>query len=510
MDKNAIIVGAGHNGLVTAYYLARAGLDVQVFERRAFVGGACVTEELWPGFKFSTCAHMIHGLPPRIIEDMALYDRGLVVLPREGYIRMRPDGSYYGPVDHPSSRNRAARGRLSEQELTEMRAYGDFKSTLANIMEPYRFQPPPSLDQVRENIAGTPAQAVLEKGLKTRISQLQNEFLSTDALKDWHAGEGAAVGRDPLGLHFAYSSINRPDPETGEAHPYGYVKDGMGAVSKYMAEAAAEAGVKVHVNSDVKEFIVEDGSVVGIRLEDGSEARADIVVSNLDPKNTFLNLMPPNHVDDTFRKRLSDMITGVSCYKLLAVISELPEWKHWDGASDQPHIGAVTLQSSRPEIDAAYDELEAGLPVRKPVISFSMPSFADPGLTQDGYHTASVWIYPAPGRLKNNSWDEVRTEIAEGIIDQITEYAPNFKASIRNYIFRTPQDLQQENRLTDGCIWHVQHAGEHLFWNRPLPELSAYRAPQKGLYLCGAGQHPGGEVSGIPGYNAAHTILKDL
>ena len=510
MDANVTIVGAGHNGLVAAYYLAKAGLRVQIFERRPFIGGACVTEELWPGFRFSTCAHMIHGLPPRIIEDMKLYDRGLVMLPREGYIRMRPDGTYYGPGDHDSPRNLAAQGRLSEQERSEMRAYGQFKSTLADIVEPYRFQAPPSLKEVRNKISGSPAEQVLEKAISTRTRELQEEFLSTAALKDWHAGEGAAVGRNPIGLHFAYSSINRPDPNSGETHPYGYVKDGMGSVSKFMAEAAQEAGVDIHVSASVKEFLVEGKDVVGIRLEDGSEVRSSTVVSNLDPKNTFLNLMPPEHVSDGFRNKLNGLITGVSCYKLLAVISELPEWRHWDGDPDQPYRGAVTLHSSRPEIDAAYDELEAGLPVRKPVVSFSMPSFVDQGLTQEGYHTASVWIYPAPARLKQGTWDNVRIEIAEGIIDQITDYAPNFKASIRNYLFRTPQDLEKENSLTDGCIWHVQHAGEHLFWNRPLPELSAYRAPQNGLFLCGAGQHPGGEVSGIPGYNAAHVILNSI
>jgi phytoene dehydrogenase-like protein len=220
--------------------------------------------------------------------------------------------------------------------------------------------------------------------------------------------------------------------------------------------------------------------------------------------------MPSESVDGRLRKRLEGLITHVSCYKLLAVVSEAPQWKYWDGDPEQPYRGAITLHASRPEIDAAYDELEAGLPVRKPVISFSMPSFADPTLTRPGYHTASVWIYPAPATLRTGSWDDFREEIAEGIIDQITEFAPNFRSSIRHHIFRTPLDIERENGLTDGCIWHVQHAGEHLFWNRPLPELSQYRAPHKGLYLCGAGQHPGGEVSGIPGHNAAQEVLRDL
>ncbi|MDA0748677.1 MAG: NAD(P)/FAD-dependent oxidoreductase, partial [bacterium] len=378
------------------------------------------------------------------------------------------------------------------------------------VFSPYRFQPPPTLDEVRNHIKGTPAAAVLERALTTRIHELQKTFLSTEALLDWHAGEGAAVGRDPLGLHFAYSSINRPDAETGEEHPYGYVEGGMGTVSRLIAEAAEEAGATIHLNQGVEQFLVENETVVGIRLSNGTEVRSRSVISNLDPKRTFLKLMPQQHIETGFRNRLENLITNVSCYKLLAVISELPQWKAWDGDPELPHRGAVTLHSSRPEIDATYNDLEAGKPPEAPAISFSMPSIADPGLTQPGYHTASIWIYPAPAKLANMPWHEVREQVQENLIDRITDYAPNFKSSIRHVVLRTPEDLELENGLTDGCIWHVQHAGEHLFWNRPLPELSHYRAPQRGLYLCGAGQHPGGEVSGIPGYNAAHELLKDL
>ncbi len=510
MDSDVVVVGAGHNGLTAAAYLAKSGLNVRVFERRSFVGGASITEELWPGFHFSTCAHMIHGLPPRIIRDLNLYERGMKMLPREGYIRLRPDGTYHGPSDHDSPRNRTHGSRLTNTERADSRRYGEFKRILSDIVTPYRFQAPPPLDEVRSRIAGTPAAGVLDRAISTRIRELQEEFLSTDHLKDLHAAEGASVGRNPLGLHFAYGSINRPDTETGEVHPYGYVEGGMGAVSDAIAEAAREAGAAIHLDAGVEGFLVEDNAVIGVRLENGEEVRSRITVSNLDPKHTFLRLMPSEWVDARLRRRLEGLITHVSCYKLLAVISEAPQWKYWDGDPEQPYRGAITLHASRAEIDAAYDELEAGLPVRKPVISFSMPSFADPALSRPGYHTASVWIYPAPASLRSGTWDDVREEVAEGIIDQITEFAPNFRSSIRNYIFRTPQDIERENGLTDGCIWHVQHAGEHLFWNRPLPELSQYRAPQKGLYLCGAGQHPGGEVSGIPGHNAAQEILKDL
>lgn len=510
MDTDVIIVGAGHNGLVAAAYLAQAGLRVDLFERRAFTGGSAITEELWPGFKFSTCAHMTHAIHPKIIRDLRLTERGLAMCTREGGLRLCADGTYYGPEDHDSPRNLATEGRLTAEEQEGARRYGEFKRTLNDTFAPYRLGPPPTLEAVRAKVAGTPAAEVLEQALTTRIRGLHEVFLPSEFLKEKYAGEGAAVGRNPLGLHLAYSSINRPEEGTGEEPPYGYPSGGMGVVSRVMEEASEEAGARVHVSRGVDRFLVEEGQVVGVRLEDGSEVRSRVVVSNLDPKRTFLKLLAPEHVEGGLRRRIEGLITHVSCYKFLAVISELPRWKAWDGDPDRPPMGSVVLGHSRAGIDAAYDDLEGGRAPEAPVVSFSIPSFTDPSLTQPGYHTASIWIYPAPARLREGTWDEAREGVAERLIDQITAYAPNFRGSIRDYRLRTPLDLERENGLTDGCIWHVQHAGEHLFWNRPLPELAAYRAPLKGLYLCGAGQHPGGEVSGIPGHNAAQEILKDM
>ncbi len=508
MDVDVAVVGAGHNGLVAAAYLVRTGLDVHLFERRSFVGGAAVTEELWPGFQFSTCAHMIHGIHPRIIRDLRLYERGLEAIPRPGGLILRGDGTYYGPKDHDSPRNHTV--HLSREEREGQRRYGAFKRMLQEIFTHYRLRPPPPLDEVRATVAGTPAAEVLEKALSARLLDLQDEFLPPGVLRDRYAGERAAVGRNPLALSIAYASLNAPEEETGEKPPYGYVKGGVGAVSRAMAEAADEAGAQVHLNRGVERFLVEGGKVIGVRLEDGAEVRARVVVSNLDPKRTFLNLLPSGHLDDGLRSRIEGLITHVSCYKFLAVISELPQWKDWDGDPDRPHLGAVTFPRTRAAVAAAYDDLEAGRPPEAPLVSFSIPSFVDPTVTQPGYHTASVWIVPAPAKLRKGTWDDVREAVAEGLIDQITEYAPNFRASIRDYKLRTPLDLERENGLTDGCIWHIQHAGEHLFWNRPLPELAEYRAPLGGLYLCGAGQHPGGEVSGVPGHNAAQEVLKDI
>ena len=510
-DTDAVVVGAGHNGLVAAWYLTRAGLRVEMFERRPFAGGAVLTEELWPGYRFSTCAHSVHALHPKIIRDLALRERGFEVLPRSfPDVLIKPDGTYYGPPDHDSPKNIAFSARLSAAECQGMAQLSDFKATLEALVAPYRMGLPPSFAEIRAKAAGTHAAEVFEQAITCTVSQIRARCLPTARLLDRYASERAAVGRDPLALSYAYSAIDAAEESTGEAPPLGYVRGGMGELSRTLIEAVQEAGVKIHVGQEVERFLVEGGSVIGIRLAGGAEVRSRVVLSNLDTKRTFLRLFAPQHLDAAFRQRVGGLVTGISCFKLLVALSELPHWKDWDGDPESPSSGKVGLHRTQAHIAAAYDDLEAGRPPREMVINVSIPSAVDPSLAPPGGHTASCYIYPAPGSLRAGTWDDARDSVAERIIDQITRYAPNFRRSIRHYKLRTPLDLERENGLTDGCIVHVEQTGEQLLWNRPLPELAHYRAPLRGLYLCGSGQHPGGEVSGQPGHNAAHEVLKDL
>lgn len=268
------IGGGGHNGLVAAAYLAKAGLDVHVFERRPTVGGAAITEELWPGFQFSTCAHMTHGIHPKIVRDLKLYERGMKAIPREAGIQMRGDGTYFGPRDHASPNNLVAEGTLSGEELEGERQYNAFKRVLRETFAPYRLRVPPTLEEVRAKVAGTPAADILEKALKTPILALQDEYLPSEVLKDRYCGELACNGRNPLAISTAYYSLNEPEEETGEKPPRDYVLGGIGVISRCMAEAAEEAGAKLHVNAGVESFLVEKGKVVGMKMSDGSEVRA--------------------------------------------------------------------------------------------------------------------------------------------------------------------------------------------------------------------------------------------
>ncbi len=511
MSLDVAIIGGGHNGLVAAFYLARAGLRVEVFERRSFAGGAAMTEELWPGFRFSTCAHMVHSLHPKILRDLTLVERGLAFCRRKAGIAFRADGTYFGPSDLNVPGNLAFAGRLTPEERQGLESYEAFKQHLRRLFAPYRLGPPPSFEDLRRRAAGTPEGTALERAAATRLWGLHDAFLPTALLRDRYATEGAAIGRNPLGLCLAYSSGSEPEEETGQSPPYGFVRGGLGALSRVLAEAAEEAGAKIHLNRGVRGVRVENGHAIGLRLEEGIDVRCRVVVSNLDPKRTFLRMVDAPHLVPEFRQRVEALVTNVSCYKLLAVISELPKWRGWEGDPQRPHEGAVVIGGSiRADVAAAHDDCAAGRPPRAPVISLSVPSVPDPSVTRTGYHTASAWILPAPARLEGTDWEQERGRVTDALIEQITSYAPNFRDTIRHCKLRTPLDLERENGLTDGCIWHVQHSGEQLFWNRPLPELAAYRAPLTGLYLCGAGQHPGGEVTGMPGHNAAQEILKDV
>ncbi|MEZ5275179.1 MAG: NAD(P)/FAD-dependent oxidoreductase [Opitutaceae bacterium] len=510
MKTDIAIIGAGHNGLVAATYLARAGFRVDVFESRSHTGGAMQTEELWPGFRFSTCAHLLHAFSPRVMRDLQLRERGLEVVPRDDVIILRPDGTYDTTPALDLPNHRSARSKLSAEERAGLDRYEAFKQSLFTLAAPFRLRPPPSLSELRSAARGTPAEEPLEMALTRHLWDLQDHFLPTQRLRERHALEFSAVTRDPIGFIFVYNAITQPDTESGERPLNGFVRGGMGELAARIRLAAEDAGVDIHASAPVKRITTRHGVVSGLELTDGQAVESPVVLAATDVKTALLKLLAPDAIDPSIRKRIEGLNSHVSCLKLLAAISELPQWTGWDGDPDLPHCGSVQLEMSRDGVTRAYADLEAGRPAARPMLSFNVPSMRDPSLAPNGGHTASLYVYPAPARLAKGSWDDHREAVADRLIDQITEYAPNFRKSILHHKLRTPLDLEREVGLTDGCIWHIQHNPEQLMFNRPLPELAGYRTPIKGLYLGGSSQHPGGEVTGMPGHNAAHEILKDL
>jgi len=510
MKIDVAIIGAGHNALVAATYLARAGLDVHLFESRPHAGGAMQTEELWPGFRFSTCAHLLHAFSPKVMRDLKLRERGVEVVPRDDVILLRPDGTYDTNLDLDLPNHRTARPLLTPEECDGLNRYEAFKKSLFELVAPYRLGPPPSIEELTRRAAGTSAAEALELALSNRLWELQDGFLPTERLRERHANEFSAVACNPLAFVLVYSAITQPDTETGEPPLHGFVRGGMGTLALGIKEAAEETGAHLHLGTPVRKIMVDDGRSTGIFLDDGREITARIVLSCTDTKATVLKLVPEAAIEPDLRSRLEARVTHVSCLKLLAAISELPKWTGWDGDPDLPHRGSVQLEMSRGGIRAAHEDLEAGRSPERLMVSFNVPSMLDRSLAPKGAHTASLYVYPAPARLASGTWDDQRKTVTNRLIDQITAYAPNFRKSILHCKLRTPLDLEREVGLTDGCIWHLQHTPDQLLPNRPLPELANYRMPIDGLYLGVSGQHPGGEVTGMPGHNAAHEILKDL
>jgi phytoene dehydrogenase-like protein len=510
MNLDVAIIGAGHNGLVAATYLARAGLKVHVFEREDKIGGATRNEELWPGYTFSTCAHLLHGFPGRLIRELGLKERGLKVVHRDEVILLKRDGTYHSKLEFDFPNHLTSAAKLTPAEREGWDRYMAFKQAIGSLVRPYLLTLPPSLDELTARAAGTPAEAALKLAMSMSLWEAQDHFLPTERLRERAAMDLSAVACNPSAMALTYTAISQPDPETGETNPWGFVKGGMGRLAAMIADAAREAGVTIHTGTPVQEILVNEGKVTGLQLANGETVQAPRVLSCADPKVTFLKLLDQKNTEPAFRARVDSINTGVGCFKLVAAVSELPQWHGWDGDPDLPHRGSVQLEMNRDAIRTNYAELKAGVPPSRPMMSVNVPSMLDDTLAPPGKHTVSIYVYSAAAKLAQGTWDDYRVSSAESLIDQITEYAPNFRHSILNYEFRTPLDLERKVALTDGCIWHAHHDAHHLLANRPLPELSHYRAPISGLYLGGAGQHGGGEVSGIPGHNSAHEILKDL
>jgi phytoene dehydrogenase-like protein len=519
MEYDAIIIGAGHNGLVAAFYLARAGLRVLIVETRDVIGGCCVTEELIPGFHFSTCANVVWALRPKIIQDMRLYERGLVVDTRQ-FLRLLPDGRYLysGRLASAAPGEETAAlqdeiAKFSRADAAAFPSWQEFLSRLTGILGPYLLQPPPRLHEIYTHCADLADRKALDMVLTTPIAALADRFFESDVMRD--VGVAADIGdvHDVgTGLLFALTTAMGAYSENGQAVPNGYVRGGMGRITALMAEAACEHGVHIRTGTAVKRILVEGGRARGIELVSGEQIGARLIISDVDPKRTFLGLLDPAQLDSRFLWRVHGLQTSVAAgLKLHCALSEVPEYRVADGLTDRQLRGAtLIIAPDRAYREAAWRAASQGNLSSEPVVAGFMPSVYDPSLAPPGRYTWSAYIVWAPLRLRHSTWIERKEEMAQRLLTAIERYAPNFRRALIDYVLFTPADLEQRMYLTDGNIHHVDAIPSQLLWQRPLEELAHYRTPIERLYLCCAGTHPWGEVSGAPGHNAAHTILADL
>ena len=521
---DAVIVGAGHNGLVAACYLAKAGLKVLVIEKRYVIGGATVTEEIVPGFKFSRLAYVNSLFRPEIINDLRLKKYGFQLLPRNpSSFTPFPDGRYLlmGP-NREKTRQEIAKFSIKDAEAFPK--YEQMLEKLVQVIEPTLDQTPPDLLSfnasswldliklaVRARRLGSDFYR-LASMLTGPASLFLNEWFESEELKATLATD-AVIGAmaSPSSQGTAYVLFHHIMGETNGARGvWAYIKGGMGALSDAVAGAARGMGVDIRTECPASEIIVEGGSAKGIVTETGEDIRAGIVLSSADPKVTFTQLVSEGSLPRDFSRRIEALDFSSATFKLNLALSELPDFKALPGKEPGPqHRGTIHISPSLDWIEKAYDDAVCGYPSQKPVLECTIPSVLDDSLAPPGQHVMNIFVQYAPYELTEGNWDEIKDVFADRCIDLLTEFAPGFKASVIAKDPISPLDLEREFALTGGNIFHGAMTPHQLYFQRPLGGWARYRTPIKGLYLCGAGAHPGGGVIGACGRNAAREAIKD-
>jgi phytoene dehydrogenase-like protein len=514
-EMRVVIIGAGHNGLVAAYYLARAGCNVTVVEAHTTVGGACVSEELIPGFRFSTAANRAAWLRPQVVEDLRIVQRGVEFSVQSGSplgpqatTLMNGEPFVWWPKPEQT---REQIERISPSDASGLTDWLAFWGQFVELLGPYLLRNPPTLSELMTQAERAGAGDAFQRVLTTSVADLADSFFESSLLRNaiQPPHDSWSLYDTGSSLVMALATAARGYSETGRQAPGGFVRGGMGEITRAIAEAAREQGAAVRLGAAVTEVSVEEGRACGVVVEGDERIDADIVISSADPKRTFLKLVGRSGLDPRFARRVENLTTRVAPFKLLCALSALP---HFTGHDSEVILesGSYSMCPSR-EYQARtwYDASRGELP-DAPIWSVNVPSLWDRTAAPEGMHTASVFGRYVPVNLKHGTWEERRAEFAERLIDQISARAPGFRESVIDYVLLTPYDLEQRFLLTDGNIHHVDLSPTQLLWQRPLPELAGYRTPIAGLYLCGAGTHPYGEVSGGSGYNAAHRVLGDV
>jgi phytoene dehydrogenase-like protein len=508
VTHDAIIIGGGHNGLVCAAYLAQAGLDVLLLERREILGGACVTEELFPGYRFSACSYYCHLLQAKVIEDLELRRHGFEVShidPQKFYLF--PDGRGLLVWDSVEQ-TQDALARFSSRDARAYPRWVAFWKRAAGLIHPFFLTPPPTIADVYAGLRTPEDRQLLDILLTTSMRDLVGEYFEDEAVQGAfvHAhdvGDPAAAG-SALGV--AYIKCNELTPHEN----IGIVKGGMGSITRAMAAAARSRGATLETGATVSRLLVENGAATGVRLADGGEVRARFVVSNADPKRTFLGLIDEEHLPADFLRRVRRLKTAAAYLKFHAALDRLPDFSRYlpDGGTVR-HLAYTRICPSVGYFERAWDDARHGRAPRSPVLDIQIPSGYDATMAPSGKHVMSIWGLYAPVGLAEGSWADKRRDVGERVIDVLAGYAPDIRDCIVDWDLFTPPDLEARVGLTDGNIRHLDIVPNQLLASRPMPGWAHYRTPLRNFYLCGAGTHPGGEVTGAPGHNAAQVIISD-
>ncbi len=508
---DAIVIGAGHNGLVASNYLARAGLHVLVLEQSDRVGGACVTDEIAPGFKVSAAAYVSGLFRPQIIEDLELTRYGLkqIAFDPQTFCPF-PDGRYlllWSDVERTCKEI----AKFSKKDADAYRRYEAFWASFYELIEPVLLAPPAHFADLVSMLRGPEAEELLRRLLFYSAEDLLNEYFESSEVK-------AALANQSVIGHFAGPSSpctaftlshNLLGNIDGVPGAWGLAVGGMGSIPDALAKAARARGVEILLNSPVERILVRDGGVSGVRLTDGRVLQARAVLSTADPKRTFLRMMGPEDLPKEFVEAVRRIKMHGAAMKVNCALEELPNWKALPGGPGPQHRGSTYLCPSIEYAEEAFADAKRGEPSRNPWMEVVTQSVLDPTVAPPGKHTLSVYIQYSPYHLARGTWDDIKERYADRVIQTLAEYAPNVPSAVLARQVLTPLDLERRFGLTEGHQSHGEMGPDQFFSFRPVTGWANYRMPVSGVYLCGAGAHPGGGVMGAPGYNGAHAVLED-
>ncbi|OQW60482.1 MAG: FAD-dependent oxidoreductase [Proteobacteria bacterium SG_bin9] len=525
-DTDVLIIGAGHNGLTCAAYLAMGGLRVTVVERRNVVGGAAVTEEFHPGFRNSVAAYTVSLLNPKVIADLALHQHGLRIVERRAQNFLpAPDGTYLLTGE---GRTHQSVAKLSTRDAERIGDFNKELEAIADVLRAFVLRAPPNVVEsfgfgaIRESVNALSSGAILRGLTLEQQRTLLDLFTRSagDMLDDWFGSDLVkalfgfdaivgnyaspyAAGSAYVMLHHAFGEVN------GKKGVWGHAIGGMGAITQAMAAAARGHGVEIRTGAGVREVIVEKDRAVGVVLESGEAIRAKYVAANVNPKLLYTRLIAADALPAPFLARIKNWRNGSGTLRMNVALSQLPSFTALPGDGDHLSSGIIIAPSLGYMDRAWLDARELGWS-KEPVIEMLIPSTLDDSLAPKGAHVASLFCqHVAPELPDGRSWDAHRDDVANLMIATVDRYAPGFAASVVGRQVLTPLDLEREFGLLGGDIFHGQLSLNQLFSARPMLGHADYRGPLKGLYHCGSGAHPGGGVTGAPGHNAARAILQD-
>ncbi len=520
---DVIIIGGGHNGLICAAYLARARKKVLVLERRPIIGGACATEEIWPGYHVSTTSYVMSMMQTRMVEELELAKYGWEVLPTDCLFVPFPDGTHFA-LWEDQKKTVAEVAKFSRKDAEMYPVFEKFLSEAGAFMRQLLWTTPPNPTSNRlRDLRG-----LLSIGRKFRrlggklyrftdlltmsIADFLDMYFESDklkAVKSYYGSIGTFLG--PRSPGTAYVLLHHLMGDLGGAGGWGFMRGGMGAVSQAIAASGRNHGASIRTEAQVDHVLITKGRATGVRMQSGEEIPSKVVVSNADPKTTFLRLVDTAELPGDFVEEVRRFRTYSTAFKINLALEEPPRYT----AFDRRVLGIeyptyVHIGPSMAYLERAYDDAKYGRPSQRPFISPCLPTWVDRDLAPPGKHILNLFGGHAPYTLEGATWDQEREKFADTVIDTLAEYAPNIKGAVTRRQILLPPDLERIYALPQGHIFHGEMTLDQIFFKRPVSGYADYRSPIKGLYQCGSGTHPGGGVMGMSGHNAAREILRDL